>query len=141
MSSTNKGDGTYKSKKGILYEWKNDWPKNISWENLFTFPSRIERIMHTYGCSFSNSFSTCIGQQIQLCTSRSESRQHKFTDIGNSIFLGERSSTDAKFSEGFTPYSLLFLNCREQQGLKSSTSCKNSQDYSIYIFFAPWLEP
>ena len=64
-------------------------------------------------------------------------RQHKFTDTGNSIFLQERSSTAAKFSEGFTPYSLFFLNCREQQGLKTRTSCENSLDYSVHVFSAP----
>ena len=126
------------------------------------------------GGLFSNSFSSCIGQQIQWNTSWSESRKHKFsgfrqqhislrriqlsraalmdtswlksrlckfTDIGNSIFLQERSSIAAEFSEGFTPYSLFSLNCREQQGLKISTSCENSEDYSIHIFSAPWLEP
>ena len=65
------------------------WAKNISWENLFTFPSRIQRMMQTHGGSFSNSFSTCIGQQIQLFTSWSESRQHKFSDIRNSTFRQE----------------------------------------------------
>ena len=34
-----------------------------------------------------------IGQQIQLYTSWSESRQHKFSDIGNSKFLLEEYST------------------------------------------------
>ena len=58
-------------------------------------------------------------------TSWLKSRPHKFTDIGNSIFLLERFSTAAKFSEGFTPYSLFSLNCREQQSLKTSTSSEN----------------
>ena len=66
-----------------------------------------------------------------------KSSQHKFTDIGNSIFLQERSSTAAKFSGGFTPYSLFPLNCRKQQVLKTSTPCKNSQDNSIHVFSAP----
>ena len=60
--------------------------KIISWENLSPFPSRIQRIMLTHGGIFSNSFSTCIGQQIQLYSSWFESRQHKFTDIGNIYF-------------------------------------------------------
>ena len=56
-----------------------------------------------------------------------KSRQHKCTDIGKSIFCLERSSTAAKLSKGFTPYLLFSLNCREQKGLKTSTSCENSQ--------------
>ena len=35
---------------------------------------------------FNKSFSTCIGQQIQ---SWSESKQHKFSDLGNSTFCQE----------------------------------------------------
>ena len=65
---------------------------------------------------------------VLMDTSWLKSRQHKFLDIGNSIFLQERSITAAKFSEGFTTYSLFSLNCREQQGFKTSTSCENSQD-------------
>ena len=47
----------------------------------------------TWRGSFSNSFSTCIGQQIQLYTSWSELKQHKFSDIGNSTFYLEEYST------------------------------------------------
>ena len=43
--------------------------------------------------SFSNSFSNCIGQQIQLYTSWSESRQQKITAIGNSTFRQEEYSS------------------------------------------------
>ena len=53
----------------------------------------------------------------------------------------ERSSKAAKFPEEFTPNSLFSLNCREQQGLQTSTSGANSQNNSIYVFSAPWLEP
>ena len=70
-----------------------------------------------------------------------KSRQRKFTDIGNSIFLRARSSRAAKFSEGFTPCSLFCLYCREQQGLKTSASYENSQDYKNDVFAALWLEP
>ena len=165
VSSTNKGAGTYNSKKGCCMNGKKIWKvssaKNISWENLITFPSRIQRIMQTHWGSFGNSFSTCIRQQIQLFTSWSESRQHKFSDVGNRTFrqedhstagqlwwtprgqsrdstnsqiqatahLSKMSSTAAKFSEASTPHSLFPLNCREQQGLKTGTSCKNSQEY------------
>ena len=59
---------------------------------LFTFLSRIQRIMQTHGDSFGNSFSTCIGQQIQLYTSRSDLRQHKFSDIGNRIFFKKNTA-------------------------------------------------
>ena len=102
MSSTNKGADTYNSKKGVLYEWKKRFGRVysveiISWENLIPFPSRIQRIMQTHGGLFSNSFSTCIGQQIQLYTSWSESRQHKFTDIGKSIFDLEEYCTAGYF--------------------------------------------
>ena len=69
--------------------WKCLLGENISWENLFPFLLRIQQIIQTDGGSFSNSFSICIGQQIQLYTSWSESRQHKFSDTGNSIFLLE----------------------------------------------------
>ena len=111
MSSTNKGAGTYNSKKGVFYEWKKDLEeslrrKNISLENLFTFPSIIQRIMQTHGGSFSNSFSTCTGQQIQMDTSWLRSRRHKFTDIGNSIFLQERSSTGTKFWEIYSLFTI-----------------------------------
>ena len=65
--------------------------KNISCEKLFTFLSRIQRIMQTHGGSFSNSFSTCKGLQIQL--SWSELRQYKFTDISNNAFRQEEYNT------------------------------------------------
>ena len=88
--------------------------------------------MQTHGSLFSNSFSTSIGQQIQMDTSWLRLRQQKFSDIGNSIFLQGRSSTAAKSSEGFPPNLLFSLNNREQQGFKkSSTSCENSQNYKI----------
>ena len=80
--------------------------------------------MQTHGGSFSNSFSTCIGQQIQMDTLWLRSRQQKFTDIGNSIILQDRSRTAAKFSEKFTPYSLFSLNCKEQQSLKPAHPAK-----------------
>ena len=89
------------------------------------------------GGSFSNFFSTCIRQQIQLYTSWSESRQHKFTAY--CIFRWERSSTAVKFFDEFTPYSLFSLNYREQQSLKTSISCEYLQDYKNDVFSAPWL--
>ena len=133
--------------------------KKISCENLFTFPSRIQLIMQTHRGSFSNSFSTCIGQQIHRCRQQhislgriqhssvvlehlvDKSRQHKFTDIANSIFRLERYSTVAKLSEGSTPYSLFFINCREQQGLKTSTSWEHLQDYKNDVFSILWFQP
>ena len=45
--------------------------------------------MQTHGGSFSNSFSTCIRQQIQIYSSWSESKQRKFSDIGNGTFRQE----------------------------------------------------
>ena len=62
------------------------------WENSFTFPLRIHQIIQTHGVSFSNSFSTCIGQQIQMDISWLKSIQLKFTDIGNSTFRQEEYS-------------------------------------------------
>ena len=56
------------------------------------FRHRIQRIMQTHGGSFSNSLSTCIGQQIQMDTSRLRSRQDKFSDIGDSTFRQEEYS-------------------------------------------------
>ena len=96
MSSTNKGAGTYNSKKRVLYEWKKHLEESLRRKiflGKFSFPSRIQWIMQTHGGSFSNSFSACRGQQIQLYTSLTESKQHKFSDIGNCIFLSEDYST------------------------------------------------
>ena len=60
----NKRAGTYNSKKmgNVWMEKRFEKAKIISWENLFTFPLRIQRI--TQVGSFSNSFSTCIALQI-----------------------------------------------------------------------------
>ena len=69
-----------------------------------------------------------LSRTVLIDTSWSKLEQHKFTDIDNSIFLQERSSTAATFSDGFTPYSLFSLYCREQQGIKTSKSCENPQD-------------
>ena len=55
MSSTNKGDGIYNLKKGCRMNRKKDLEeflrRKISLgENLFTFPSRIQRILNnTWG--------------------------------------------------------------------------------------------
>ena len=119
--------------------------------------------MQIHGGSFSNSFSIYKGQQIQLYTSLSESRQYKFSDIGNStfrqeeystveyfwntswlksrehkfiaignsIFLQRRSGTAAKFSKGFTPYSLFSFNCREQKMVSSLLCGFSRKGYSL----------
>ena len=84
MSSTNKGAGTYNSKKGVLHEWKKDLEYLLGKPIHFSVKNTTNNA-DTWG-SFSNSFSTYIGLQIHLYTSWSESRLHKFTDIGNSIF-------------------------------------------------------
>ena len=74
------------TKKGVLYEWKKIW-KNLLDEKHFLgkaihfFVKNTANNEDTWGFiqqSFSNPFSTCIGQQIQLFTLWSESRQHKF---------------------------------------------------------------
>ena len=44
-----------------------------------------------------------LSRVVLIDTSWSKSRQHKFTDIGNNIFLQESSSIAAKFFEGFIP--------------------------------------
>ena len=67
-------------------------------------------------------------------------RQHKFTDIGNNIFLQERSSSAAKFFEGFTPYSSFSLICRELQGLKPAPPAKIHRATKIDILTTPWPE-
>ena len=70
----------YNSKRGVVRMKKRkdseeSLERKTSWENLFTFPSRKQQIMQTNGGSFSNSFSTSIGQQIQLIRDSSNSQK------------------------------------------------------------------
>ena len=45
----------------------------------------LEKPVHFSVKNTANNAGTCIGQQIQLYTSWSEQRQHKFTDTGNNM--------------------------------------------------------
>ena len=72
MSSTNKGDGTYNSKKDCCMNGKKILKSLLGEKYLLGKTCslfRIQRIMQTHGGSFSISFGTCIGQQTQLDTS------------------------------------------------------------------------
>ena len=90
--------------------------------------------------SFSNSFSTCIGQQIHLYTSWSESRQHKFLDIDSSTFPPKEYSTAALF------WNTLWLKSRQHKFTdisnsiflqeRSSTATKFFEEFTPYSLFS-----
>ena len=150
MSSTNKGAGTYNSKKGCYMKGKKIWKSLLGEKHLLgksvhfsvkntannadTWGFIQQYFQHLYRTA--NSIVHLMvwietaqilryrwqhislrkiqhSRLVLMDTSWLKSRQHKFTDISNNIFLQERSSTAVKFSEGFTLYSLFSLNCKE----------------------------
>ena len=96
--------------------------------------------MQTHGGSFSNSFSTCIGQQIQMDTPWLRSRQLKSSDIGNSTFHLEEYSTTEQF------WNTLWTNSRQHKftdignsiflQVRSSIAAKLSVGFIPYSLFS-----
>ena len=139
ISSTNKDSRTYNSKKECYMNGKKDLEESLMWfiqqfnQHLYWTANSIVHLIVwvkrpqilRYRQQYISLRRIQHNRAVLMDTSWLKSRKHKFKDKGKSIFLQERSSTAATFSEGFTPYSLFYLNCREQQGLKTSTSCEN----------------
>ena len=99
MSSTNKGAGTYNSKKACCMNGKNIWKSLFGENHLLGKPVHfsVKNTVNNADTREFNSFSTCTGLQIHLFTSWLRLRQHKFSNIGNSIFLREEYSTAEYF--------------------------------------------
>ena len=97
MSSTNKGAGTYNSKKGCYMNGKIKIWKSLLGENHLLGKPIHFSVKNTSNNADTWGFIQQFFQQIQKDTSWLRSRQHKFSDIGDITFRQEEYGTGEQF--------------------------------------------